>query len=150
MKQAKTTLLGVSIIMLMMAAVIPAVILNAARAVEAEGVEPPAEERALALAQKAAARGYRELVLSPGAWNGVQLGTAPHGFDLDAVYDDVPAGRYAVRLASGPLPGQVTITGVARERRSGLVRSVRVVYDYFPNSSLREADCSWDAAPSCP
>ena len=104
----------------------------------------------LGTAVEAAARGYRELVISPGAWNGVQLGTAPHGFDLDAVYDDVPAGRYAVRLASGPLPGQVTITGVARERRSGLVRSVRVVYDYFPNSSLREADCSWDAAPSCP
>lgn len=159
MKRISATVLGVSIIMLMMAAAVPAVVLDAARA----PMPPPApaaarpeparrlERRALSLARAAAAAGYRELVLTPGTWESVQLGAAPEGYDLDSVYGDRPDGRYAVRLASGPLPGQVTITGVGREDHSGLVRAVRVVYDYFPNSSLREVECRWnDPAPHCP
>lgn len=149
-RRLPTTVLGVSLILLMLAAIIPAAIMNAARPVEAGGIAPPPEEIALALAQQAAEKGYRELVLTPDAWNGVQLGAAPRGFDLDRVYDDEPGGRYAVRLASGPLPGQVTITGIARAEPSGTVRAVRVVYDYFPNSSLREVRCGWERGPACP
>lgn len=158
MKRVSTTVLGVSIIMLMMAAAAVTVVLDAARAsvppapaAARPEPTPRLEHRALSLARAAAAAGYRELVLTPGTWESVQLGAAPEGYNLDSIYGDRPEGRYAVRLASGPQPGQVTIVGVAREDQSGLVRAVKVVYERFSDSSLREIECRWDGlAPRCP
>lgn len=153
MKRLEEAALGVAVIMTMLAAVLPAVVADARRGLSrpaAAAARPAAPEDSLDLAFQAAERGYRELVLAPEAWSLVQLGRPPRGFDLDAAFPAPGGGLYAVRLSSGPLPGQVTITGVARAG-GGETRAVRAVYDYFPNSSVREVSCRWDAgAPSCP
>jgi hypothetical protein len=147
MKRREDAALGAALIMTMLAAVLPSVVADARRGA-ARPAAPSAD--ALGLAYQAAERGYRELVLEPDAWRQVQLGRPPAGFDLDSAFPAAGGALYAVRLSSGPLPGQVTITGVARAG-GGQTRAVRAVYDYFPNSSVREVACRWDSgAPRCP
>jgi len=160
MKGVKSAAAGVGLIMAMMAAVVPAVVVDARRGAARREAPAPTEAAAPApapaadpslLVRRAVEKGLIELADQSDLWNRVQAGDAPPGFRFDAVYRDPDlGGDYAVLLSSGPLFGQVPITGVARGSTSQ-VRALRAVYDYFPSASLRDVDCRWDgASPRCP
>ena len=143
----KNVFLGATIILAMLAGVIPAVIADLERAAQASSSS--STSRARGVAAVAAEFGRRQLWRKSDAWGAVLRGTPPPGFDLDAAFSEEPGTRYAVRLASGPGDGQVTITGVGQDLRDGEVSALSVVYELAPGASQPAVRCRWGARLTC-
>jgi len=80
------------------------------------------------LAEAAVERGYWKVKSSTSTFESVMNGTTLSGYNFDTVYNDIQGGSYRIKISSGPLPRQITITGEGKDSSTKERRAVKVIY----------------------
>ena len=68
------------------------------------------------------------LVQSTANWAAAIAGTPSAGYNGDVQYSDIAGGLYTIRITSGPLSYQATVTVKGRDTSSSEVRTVKAIY----------------------
>ena len=80
------------------------------------------------LAEAGVEKAYLFISQSTITWTALQAGTAQDDYRFDKAYTDIPGGKYAISIGSGPGTQQVTIISVGKDARNRETRALRVVY----------------------
>lgn len=135
-------LVGVLVVMLLMAIMVPAMVLLTQR--EAKWTEKQAHSTtAFHLAESGIEKGYRKISLSTATWyNLTDNGTAIDDFKFDKTYSDVAGGDYAVSITSGPAGREATIISIGRVQKGGrtYIRGIKAVFAQFTDEIAISAD----------
>lgn len=121
-------LIGVIIIMLVMAIIVPAMVMFVQN--EAKwSVKQNENVSAFHLAEAAIDRGYRKISESTGTWADAQENAIfPSGYQFNRVYTDLTGGCYAISISSGPVDDQVTIISVGIQSKGHETRAIKAIY----------------------
>lgn len=80
------------------------------------------------LAESGQDRAVFYLVQSTANWAAAIAGTTISGYDGDVQYSDVAGGLYTIKITSGPLSYQATVTTKGRDSSTKEVRAIKAVY----------------------
>ncbi|MFH2203815.1 MAG: hypothetical protein ABIJ96_11910 [Elusimicrobiota bacterium] len=126
-------LIGVLVVMLLMAIMVPAMVMLTQR--EARWTEKQAKSTtAFHLAEAGIEKGYRAISLSTSTWYAlVDNGTSIDDFKFDRVFTDVDGGDYMVFVASGPEGRQATVYSFGRAQygTKTQIRGIKAVFAQF-------------------
>lgn len=134
MNRRGQVLIGVILMMVILALIVPAMVLwtqNEAR----WNVKGKQNMNAFQLAEAAIDRGFRKVSESTTTWFNGQNGTFPANYRGDFAYTDLAGGRYAIALSSGPGSKQATVIGYGQEDARKEVRVIKAVYVNSPMGS---------------
>lgn len=124
-------LVGVIVMMVVLAILVPAMILwvqNETR----WSMKQQRNMSAFQLAEAAIDRGYARVTVSTGDWNAIQAGNIPSTYLFNTTYTDLSSGTYTVKIASGPEEQQVTLYGVGRDYYEKETRAIKAIYTNSP------------------
>jgi len=91
------------------------------------------------LAEAAVDRGYWKIKSSTITLQEILDGGVISGYDYDATYDDVAGGSYRIRIASGPLEDQITITGEGKAKIGVDKFETRAIEAIYQNTAVSGA-----------
>ena len=143
-KRKGQLLVGAILLVAVLAIIIPVMVMYVQN--EAKwSVKQGQNSNAFQLAEGALDRGYQKVIESTQSWKAVQAGQALPGMSMNTSYTDLGGGTYAVSVTSGPNLGEVTITGVGRDKMNKEVRALKAVY---ANQTLSDISLQADGGVS--